>query len=254
MEINDSPQDIKDVFHVVKVDAPIANIDVLNGIRSVNAKGKPSTSLFRFLDYDAKNDTSLISCCPVTGRGHQLRVHLQWLGFPICNDEIYGGRSHHTRPRSPVEKSISTILESTFTEKIVTYRVPYTLSCYDGCEKLQEYPKTREISEDEVAATKKACLCCKGNSGILKHFSESQLLLSGHEIDLCAVKYCINFDKQIKTKKFSYNANVTSGLIQSLEASEDISRAIEIEIEIPPWAKTFGNISLIPINTSLCNV
>ena len=33
---------------------------------------------------------SLIHCLPVTGRTHQIRVHLQHLGYPIVNDPLYG--------------------------------------------------------------------------------------------------------------------------------------------------------------------
>lgn len=35
---------------------------------------------------------SLIQLCPHTGRTHQLRVHLAWLGHPIVGDTMYGGR------------------------------------------------------------------------------------------------------------------------------------------------------------------
>jgi len=35
---------------------------------------------------------SLIRCFPKTGRTHQIRVHLKYLGFPIIGDEKYGGR------------------------------------------------------------------------------------------------------------------------------------------------------------------
>lgn len=41
--------------------------------------------------YDAETDTSLVECRPYTGRTHQLRLHLQLLGFPIANDPCYGG-------------------------------------------------------------------------------------------------------------------------------------------------------------------
>jgi len=34
---------------------------------------------------------SLIRCEPQTGRMHQIRVHLAYLGFPILGDKIYGG-------------------------------------------------------------------------------------------------------------------------------------------------------------------
>ncbi|KKZ67584.1 pseudouridylate synthase [[Emmonsia] crescens] len=35
---------------------------------------------------------SIVHCLPLTGRTHQLRVHLQYLGHPITNDPIYSNR------------------------------------------------------------------------------------------------------------------------------------------------------------------
>jgi 23S rRNA pseudouridine1911/1915/1917 synthase len=35
-------------------------------------------------------ETSLVLCRPVTGRTHQIRVHLENLGYPILGDKIYG--------------------------------------------------------------------------------------------------------------------------------------------------------------------
>jgi len=37
------------------------------------------------------SDTSLVVAKPVTGRTHQIRLHLQKLGHPIANDHCYGG-------------------------------------------------------------------------------------------------------------------------------------------------------------------
>ena len=41
------------------------------------------------MDWKAKEGHSVVRCLPVTGRTHQLRVHLQFLGHPISNDPIY---------------------------------------------------------------------------------------------------------------------------------------------------------------------
>jgi hypothetical protein len=45
-------------------------------------------SLFKYSDQD-HTKTSLVLCRPLSGRMHQIRVHLQYLGFPIINDPLY---------------------------------------------------------------------------------------------------------------------------------------------------------------------
>ena len=52
--------------------------------------GKPSQTRYRLLAYDAASDTSRVALEPITGRSHQLRVHMQSLGHPILGDELYG--------------------------------------------------------------------------------------------------------------------------------------------------------------------
>ena len=41
------------------------------------------------MEWKTKEGHSIVRCLPVTGRTHQLRVHLQFLGHPISNDPIY---------------------------------------------------------------------------------------------------------------------------------------------------------------------
>ena len=41
------------------------------------------------MEWKGKRGHSIVRCLPVTGRTHQLRVHLQFLGHPISNDPIY---------------------------------------------------------------------------------------------------------------------------------------------------------------------
>lgn len=50
--------------------------------------GKPSLTYFRVLERNQHQ--TRVELTPVTGRSHQLRVHMLWLGHPILGDKFYG--------------------------------------------------------------------------------------------------------------------------------------------------------------------
>jgi len=52
--------------------------------------GRPSLTRYRVLAIDTTPAVSRIELEPVTGRSHQLRVHLAALGHPILGDDFYG--------------------------------------------------------------------------------------------------------------------------------------------------------------------
>jgi tRNA pseudouridine32 synthase/23S rRNA pseudouridine746 synthase len=60
---------------------PLRKIDVEDG--------KPSSTRWRCVAYDAGHATSRLELEPLTGRSHQLRVHLQAIGHPILGDALY---------------------------------------------------------------------------------------------------------------------------------------------------------------------
>lgn len=98
-------------------DMPILQISPKLGLNRVRANGKAARTVFKRLAYyppepqaqsgrmdndkytesnlhDSKpwlrkEGYSIVRCLPITGRTHQLRVHLQFLGHPISNDPIY---------------------------------------------------------------------------------------------------------------------------------------------------------------------
>ena len=53
------------------------------------AHGKPSLTRYRVQAHDAVANTSRVMLEPVTGRTHQLRVHLLAIGHPILGDMLY---------------------------------------------------------------------------------------------------------------------------------------------------------------------
>jgi tRNA pseudouridine synthase 9 len=112
----------------VVCDQPILQISPKLGLNRVRATGKPARTVFKRLAYyppeaasdvqhggDSPSNTplttnknnevsqsqlnntvgkgySIVRCLPVTGRTHQIRVHLQFLGHPIQNDPIYANQ------------------------------------------------------------------------------------------------------------------------------------------------------------------
>ncbi|KAJ5257041.1 hypothetical protein N7478_013145 [Penicillium angulare] len=109
---------------VVICDQPIMQVSPKLGLNRVRATGKTATTKFRRLAYypawsdlpastagsnqpsddperpatpphalaNESDGYSIVHCFPLTGRTHQIRVHLQFLGHPISNDPIYSNR------------------------------------------------------------------------------------------------------------------------------------------------------------------
>ncbi|WP_261815640.1 23S rRNA pseudouridine(955/2504/2580) synthase RluC [Vibrio gallicus] len=72
-----------------KVTAPLLKNEV-NSIVRVNPNGKPSETRFKIIE--KLKQATLIQASPVTGRTHQIRVHVQYTGHPIAWDDRYGDR------------------------------------------------------------------------------------------------------------------------------------------------------------------
>lgn len=74
-----------------EVDAKLAPHPVKIGLMRVDPKrGKRSRTLVQALE--RFSSYSLLQCEPLTGRTHQVRVHLQHVGLPLVADSLYGGR------------------------------------------------------------------------------------------------------------------------------------------------------------------
>lgn len=74
----------------ISVNQPLSTVSHKHGLNRVDVEnGKEAETIFRRVSYDPESDTSVVKCFPQTGRTHQIRIHLQFIGHPIANDPIY---------------------------------------------------------------------------------------------------------------------------------------------------------------------
>lgn len=70
------------------IDLPIGRNPTMPSTFRVDSNGKPAQTIYEVIR--TTGDKSLVQLKPKTGRTHQLRVHMQYIGCPIIGDHVYG--------------------------------------------------------------------------------------------------------------------------------------------------------------------
>jgi len=148
---------------------------------------KPAQTSFSVLHYDSESDTTIVLAKPVTGRTHQIRLHLKYLGHVIANDVSYGGDMHFgddiAREKCAAAKVEMDSME--FGSDAVTTDAPATK------EEIRELSMFhREEGETLIKFITRTCVWCKRNGGI-GHSKRSMLefLVRSRGIWLHALQY-----------------------------------------------------------------
>lgn len=114
---------------------PVFSINTAgSGYLNTNAEAVPgqSTTHFRRLLYSETLDESIVLCRPISGKMHQIRIHLRNMGFPIANDRLYNLADGHNAEKGKVEKDLYAALLS-------------EMPCF-GIDKPGPFPETVDVT------------------------------------------------------------------------------------------------------------
>ncbi|NPV93315.1 MAG: RluA family pseudouridine synthase [Firmicutes bacterium] len=118
------------------VDRPIARLEEKSRRRTVHPDGQPATTHYRVLERYPGH--TLLEVSLETGRTHQIRVHLSFIGHPVCGDPLYGpdspligrqalhaGRLRFTHPRTGERLELSVPLPEDMRQAIEQLKDPH---------------------------------------------------------------------------------------------------------------------------------
>ena len=119
-----------------KIIAPIGRDKYNRQKMAVDVKnGKPAVTHFHVLK--RFNQYTLISCVLETGRTHQIRVHMNYIGYPIEGDLVYGPKSHLLFDKGQLLHAEKLILIHPKTKKKMTFSAPLPKDFQDVIDNLE---------------------------------------------------------------------------------------------------------------------
>lgn len=120
--------------------------------RTVAPKGEGRSAVTTFSRAEKFSHYTLLDVAPITGRTHQIRVHLSHIGFPILGDNLYG-KQFHDRNITPLKRQflhaskISFTLENG-TEK--TYVAPLPQDLQQVLNELRENKAAQKAKDKRI--------------------------------------------------------------------------------------------------------
>lgn len=113
-----------------EINVPVGRLPWNRRQFGVVAGGRESVTTYTVIGYFRTNDdrkevVTLVELNPLTGRTHQIRVHLQYLGFPIFSDFLYAGRKTQREDRLLLERVFLHAAAISFIHPVTNKRVEF---------------------------------------------------------------------------------------------------------------------------------
>jgi len=116
------------------IDAPIGRDERQRKRMAVVRDGREAVTEYRLLEEYA--EYSLLEVLPRTGRTHQIRVHLAFVGDPVVGDMVYGRRKQGIKMKRHFLHAASITFEQPRTGELVTVESPLPVGLADVLAKL----------------------------------------------------------------------------------------------------------------------
>ncbi|PXF43578.1 RNA pseudouridine synthase 7 [Gracilariopsis chorda] len=150
----------------------------------ISEKGADATTKFSKISHNNRECTSLVECKPITGRTHQIRVHLAHLGYAIINDTLYATEripSKRSKVSRDFESSALLLTHDSFKDEAAINMMRKTyLACEWSRRSYQQHGRHLTCTEEGEE------LCCKNCPQVT---NDKNVNIDAMYIHLHALKY-----------------------------------------------------------------
>lgn len=176
-----------------------------------------STTTFTKLHYDPKDNYSIVSCKPFSGKMHQIRIHLRNLGHPIVNDRLYNPTEDNELDchRNKIEQKMYLNLDSQLADNRAQF-IDVAKACgFNSPEMQQDLDRLRELRKSRLAhLIDHNEICSECQRPVVKSTQTSELWLHAmrYELSLYGQRYQFVADLRLDGfGKVTLSANGNSG-------------------------------------------